>query len=69
MFAETARRLGLTERLAQVVPGALEMPAATVPLPRRQTGTAANYLWWLQRPAALRSLPIPSEKLEFLQRY
>jgi predicted nucleotide-binding protein (sugar kinase/HSP70/actin superfamily) len=67
-FAQVARRLGLAERLAQASGGGLEMPVASVPLPRRQIGTAANYLWWLQRPSALRSLPIPSEKLGDLLR-
>jgi predicted nucleotide-binding protein (sugar kinase/HSP70/actin superfamily) len=68
-YEETARKLALTERLAQPPSSGLEMPAATAPLPRREIGTAANYLWWLQRPSALRSLPIPSEKLGDLLRW
>ncbi len=70
-FDEVAARLDLGQQLC--ADGAAEppqMPAPTTPLPRRQVGTAANYLWWLKRPAALRSLPLPSEKLgDLLRRY
>jgi predicted nucleotide-binding protein (sugar kinase/HSP70/actin superfamily) len=66
--AQVARRLGLTAALAGTE--AREMPAPTSPLPRREIGTAANYLWWLQRPAALRALPVPSEVLtDLVRRY
>ena len=65
-FAATARRLDLDP---DQIPKA-QMPPATAPLPRRATGTSSNYLWWLQRPAALRALPVPSEVLaDLLRRY
>lgn len=68
-FEEVARRLDLSHLISEP-PGDLEMPTATTPLPRRAIGTAANYLWWLQRPAALRALPVPSEALtDLLRRY
>ncbi len=61
-FEATAARLGLAERLADLEKAAhLPAPSPMTPLPRRAIGTAANYLWWLRRPAALRSLPLPSE--------
>jgi predicted nucleotide-binding protein (sugar kinase/HSP70/actin superfamily) len=63
-FERTAEHLGLRELLADSArAGPLPMPAATIPLPRRAISTAASYLWWLRRPAGLRSLPLPSEKI------
>ncbi|MBM3318417.1 MAG: 2-hydroxyglutaryl-CoA dehydratase, partial [Candidatus Eisenbacteria bacterium] len=68
-FAETASRLGLAAALADETQRArLPRPSATTPLPRRETGTAANYLWWLGRPAVLRALPLPTEALAELLR-
>ena len=68
-FAEVAQRLGL-ETWLDNPPREIDMPTATTPLPHRAIGTAANYLWWLQRPAALRALPVPSEALtDLLRRY
>ncbi len=66
-----AKRLGLGDRLQAHGEGRrLEMPGAMTPLPRREISTAANYLWWLKRPAALRALPAPSEVLsDLLDRY
>jgi len=63
-YERTARRFGVEEGSTD------EMPTAMTTLPRRGISTAANYLWWLQRPAALRSLPVPSEVLsDFLRRH
>ena len=68
-FAHGARELGLSELLAdRATREALPMPGAMTPLPRHEAGTAANYLWWLSRPAALRMLPLPSERLAQLLR-
>jgi predicted nucleotide-binding protein (sugar kinase/HSP70/actin superfamily) len=63
-FAQTAEHLGLTDLIHDASrTGALPMPTATTPLPHRAISTAAAYLWWLRRPAGLRSLPLPSEKI------
>jgi predicted nucleotide-binding protein (sugar kinase/HSP70/actin superfamily) len=63
-FSQTAEHLGLADLLADATrAGSLPMPAATTPLPRRAISTAASYLWWLRRPAGLRSLPLPSEMI------
>lgn len=63
-FDQTAAHLGLTDLVREAAPGgALPMPTATTPLPHRAVSTAAGYLWWLRRPAGLRSLPLPSEKI------
>lgn len=70
-FERTARRLEL-EATSREGKQSLtsKMPLATMPLPRREIGTAANYLWWLKRPAALRALPVPTEVLtDLLRRY
>jgi predicted nucleotide-binding protein (sugar kinase/HSP70/actin superfamily) len=48
--------------------GRLPMPPAMTRLPQHDTSTAANYLWWLARPAALRALPLPSEIITQLLR-
>jgi hypothetical protein len=70
-FASVAAYLGLDEKaLADLSAGAPKMPAAMTQLPGREISTAANYLWWLQRPAALRSLPVPTEILtDIIVRY
>jgi predicted nucleotide-binding protein (sugar kinase/HSP70/actin superfamily) len=70
-FESTAQRLGLSGLLDPASrPAGLPQPAPMAPLPRRAVGTATNYLWWLRRPAVLRSLPVPSEVLgEALRRY
>ncbi|MCK4303358.1 MAG: hypothetical protein KAY24_03900 [Candidatus Eisenbacteria sp.] len=70
-FRRTAERFQLEGfPKTQVDEAKLEMPLPMTPLPRREIGTAANYLWWLQRPAALRSLPVPTEALtELLRKY
>ena len=60
-FAAAARRLGFTDLPARAPADAWPRPAAMIPLPRREIGTATNYLWWLRRPPALRTLPVPSE--------
>ncbi|MBD3235401.1 MAG: 2-hydroxyglutaryl-CoA dehydratase [Candidatus Eisenbacteria bacterium] len=66
-FDRVARDLGLRELLADAqARERLPMPPTMHPLPRRERGTAANYLWWLARPAALRTLPLPSERLTAL---
>ena len=68
-FARVAQDLGLEELLADPKTRAtLPMPGAMTPLPRREIGTAPNYLWWLSRPAALRMLPLPTERLTQLLR-
>jgi predicted nucleotide-binding protein (sugar kinase/HSP70/actin superfamily) len=69
-FARTTTRLGLEDLFGEPARSrSLPMPAATTPLPRRAISTAAAYLWWLRRPAGLRSLPLPSEKIaELLMR-
>jgi len=70
-FATTGAYLGLTaeelDEMSSIMP---KMPAAMTQLPSRETGTAANYLWWLQRAPALRSLPVPTEILtDIIVRY
>jgi predicted nucleotide-binding protein (sugar kinase/HSP70/actin superfamily) len=68
-FDETASRLGLREALAEPAQATrLPKPPATMPLPRRGIATASNYLWWLTRPAGLRSLPLPTEVISDLLR-
>ncbi len=68
-FAEVAERLELQDLVGRSSLE-LDMPSPSTPLPRRAIGTAANYLWWLQRPSALRALPVPSEALtDLLRRY
>ncbi|MFH1143732.1 MAG: hypothetical protein V1774_04225 [Candidatus Eisenbacteria bacterium] len=63
-FETQAQRLGLTALVDPATrPAGLPVPSAMSPLPRREIGTATNYLWWLRRPAVLRSLPVPSEML------
>jgi predicted nucleotide-binding protein (sugar kinase/HSP70/actin superfamily) len=63
-FARTAEHLGLAEALAEGGRAAAwPVPAAATPLPRHAVSTAAAYLWWLRRPAGLRSLPLPSERI------
>jgi len=69
-FECVAGRLGLTQLLGDSEKAAhLPMPAPMTPLPRREIGTAANYLWWLSRPSALRALPFPSEVITQLLRW
>ncbi len=70
-FEATLDRLSLRGVLEEAREGGnLPMPPAMSRLPQRAISTAANYLWWLVRPAALRSLPVPSEVLaEALRKY
>lgn len=68
-FAHALEETGLQAALEELqTAGNLPMPQAMSPLPRREIGTAANYLWWLSRPAALRALPVPSELVTQLLR-
>ncbi len=60
-FAEAVARLEMQPMLAPERRAELPRPSPMAPLPRREITTAANFLWWLRRPAALRSLPVPSE--------
>jgi len=61
-FEETAAQLKLAAAMADPERRtALPRPSAMTPLPRRAIGSASNYLWWLTRPAVLRSLPLPAD--------
>jgi predicted nucleotide-binding protein (sugar kinase/HSP70/actin superfamily) len=70
-FSETCKYLEVDEASFMAQPlEEMKMPAAMTPLPSRQAATAANYLWWLKRPPALRSLPVPTEALtEIILKY
>ncbi len=70
-FASVTSYLGLDEAaLGDFSTRKQDMPAAMTQLPNREISTAANFLWWLQRPAALRSLPVPTEILtDIIVRY
>jgi hypothetical protein len=69
-FQQTAQRFRVADDFLATAAQKSAMPQAMTPLPRRAVGTAANYLWWLQRPAALRSLPVPTEAItDLLSRY